>query len=384
MRAADTGVEIAIVNGGGNIVRGAQMAIKGIGRATADYMGMLATVINALALQDVLESLGRPTRVLSAIEMRGVAEPYIRRRAMRHLEKGRVVILAGGTGQPVLLDRHDGRAARQRDRRAGAAQGHEGGRRLRQGPEAPRRRRALRRRSRSTRSTPQAAEVMDRTAITMCQENDAADRGVRHGRQGQPLAACSRASASGPGSASPADEEDGGRDGRRRHPARDRGEDGGRGHAPRAGAARAALGPREPARSSTACASTTTARMTPLGQMAQIGCPEPRLIVIKPFDASAIPEIDKAIRSEQPGPQPAVRRQGAPHRDPAALRGAPQAAREGTSRTSARPRTSRSATSAATPTRRPTPRSTTAGSPRTSSTARRSRSRSSPRPTRAR
>lgn len=100
--AADTGVQIAVVNGGGNIVRGAQMAIKGIGRATADYMGMLATVVNALALQDVLESMGRPTRVLSAIEMRGVAEPYIRRRAMRHLEKGRVVILAGGTGQPYF------------------------------------------------------------------------------------------------------------------------------------------------------------------------------------------------------------------------------------------------------------------------------------------
>ena len=100
--AARTGAEIAIVNGGGNIVRGAQMAIKGIGRATADYMGMLATVINALALQDVLESLGAPTRVLSAIEMRGVAEPYIRRRAMRHLEKGRIIILAGGSGHPYF------------------------------------------------------------------------------------------------------------------------------------------------------------------------------------------------------------------------------------------------------------------------------------------
>lgn len=100
--AADLGIEIAIVNGGGNIVRGAQLAIKGVGRATADYMGMLATVINAMALQDVLESLGRPTRVLSAIEMRGVAEPYIRRRAMRHLEKGRVVILAGGSGHPYF------------------------------------------------------------------------------------------------------------------------------------------------------------------------------------------------------------------------------------------------------------------------------------------
>lgn len=99
---AATGAQIAVVNGGGNIVRGAQMAIKGIGRATADYMGMLATVVNALALQDVLESLGCPTRVLSAIEMRGVAEPYIRRRATRHLEKGRIVILAGGSGHPYF------------------------------------------------------------------------------------------------------------------------------------------------------------------------------------------------------------------------------------------------------------------------------------------
>src|SRR5206468_1130091 len=94
--------ERAIVNGGGNIVRGAQVSITGIGRTTADYMGMLATVVNALALQDVLESLSRPTRVLSAIEMRGVAEPYIRRRAMRHLEKGRVIVLAGGSGHPYF------------------------------------------------------------------------------------------------------------------------------------------------------------------------------------------------------------------------------------------------------------------------------------------
>jgi uridylate kinase len=96
------GIEIAIVNGGGNILRGADESIQGIGRATADYMGMLATVINALALQDMLEALGVPTRVLSALEIRTVAEPYIRRRAMRHLEKGRVVILAGGSGHPYF------------------------------------------------------------------------------------------------------------------------------------------------------------------------------------------------------------------------------------------------------------------------------------------
>ena len=96
------GVQIAVVNGGGNILRGAHASIDGLGRATADYMGMLATVINGLALQDMLESIGVPTRVLTAIEMKSVAEPYIRLRCIRHLEKGRVVILAGGTGQPYF------------------------------------------------------------------------------------------------------------------------------------------------------------------------------------------------------------------------------------------------------------------------------------------
>jgi uridylate kinase len=96
------GVQIAIVIGGGNIFRGVAASAAGMDRATADYMGMLATVINALALQDALEKAGVQTRVLSAIEMRAVAEPYIRRRAMRHLEKGRVVIFAAGTGNPFF------------------------------------------------------------------------------------------------------------------------------------------------------------------------------------------------------------------------------------------------------------------------------------------
>jgi uridylate kinase len=96
------GVEIALVIGGGNIFRGLQASAQGIDRATADYMGMLATVINALALQDAFEKVGVPTRVLSAIEMQQVAEPYIRRRATRHLEKGRVVIFAAGTGNPFF------------------------------------------------------------------------------------------------------------------------------------------------------------------------------------------------------------------------------------------------------------------------------------------
>ena len=96
------GVEIAVVVGGGNIWRGAQAHQKGMDRAAADYMGMLATVINALALQDALERYAVDTRVQSALEMRQVAEPYIRRRALRHLEKGRVVIFAGGTGNPYF------------------------------------------------------------------------------------------------------------------------------------------------------------------------------------------------------------------------------------------------------------------------------------------
>jgi len=96
------GCEMALVIGGGNIFRGALASEGGMERATADYMGMLATVINSLALQDALEKIGVSTRVMSAIEMRQVAEPYIRRRATRHLEKGRVVIFAGGTGNPYF------------------------------------------------------------------------------------------------------------------------------------------------------------------------------------------------------------------------------------------------------------------------------------------
>ncbi|MBC7075075.1 MAG: UMP kinase [Syntrophomonadaceae bacterium] len=95
-------VEVAIVVGGGNIWRGVAGSAKGMDRTTADYMGMLATVINALALQDALEAEGAGTRVLTAIEMKEIAEPYIRRRAVRHLEKGRVVIFAAGTGNPYF------------------------------------------------------------------------------------------------------------------------------------------------------------------------------------------------------------------------------------------------------------------------------------------
>jgi uridylate kinase len=97
-----SGVEVAIVVGGGNIIRGMERAADGMDRATADYAGMLASVLNSLTVQDALERRGVPTRVLSALTVEEVAEPYIRRRAMRHLEKGRIVIFAGGTGNPFF------------------------------------------------------------------------------------------------------------------------------------------------------------------------------------------------------------------------------------------------------------------------------------------
>ena len=141
-------------------------------RATGDYIGMLATVMNGLALQDALEKAGVPTRVMTAIAMNEVAEPYIRRRAMRHLEKGRVGHPRRRHRQPVLHDRHGGRAARGRDRRRGPAQGDQGGRRLRQptrvtNPDAQRHdaldyAEVLRDR----------LKVLDSTAVTLCMEND--------------------------------------------------------------------------------------------------------------------------------------------------------------------------------------------------------------------
>ena len=123
----DLNVEMGIVVGGGNIFRGLEASAQGMERAVADYMGMLATVINALALQNALEKEGVPTRVLSAIAMNEVAEPYIRRRAVRHLEKGRVVVFAAGTGNPYFTT--DTAAALQghRNRGRGHPQGHQGG-----------------------------------------------------------------------------------------------------------------------------------------------------------------------------------------------------------------------------------------------------------------
>ena len=123
--AAVDRVEIAVVVGGGNFFRGAELSQRGMDRGRADYMGMLGTVMNALALQDFLEQAGAATRVQSAISMTQVAEPYIPRRAERHMEKGRVVIFGAGAGLPVLLHRHGRRPAGARDRRAGGARRQE-------------------------------------------------------------------------------------------------------------------------------------------------------------------------------------------------------------------------------------------------------------------
>jgi uridylate kinase len=102
VEVASSGVQLGMVIGGGNLVRGTQLSQRGMDRVSADYMGMLGTVINALALQDVLEKKGLDTRVMTAIRMEELAEPYIRRRALRHFEKGRTVIFAGGTGNPYF------------------------------------------------------------------------------------------------------------------------------------------------------------------------------------------------------------------------------------------------------------------------------------------
>ena len=105
-QVVELGVQVALVIGGGNIFRGVQNATTGMTRAHADYMGMLATMINAMALQDALEQAGLQTRLQSSIKMEQIAEPFIRRRAMRHLEKNRIVIFGAGTGNPYFYDRH--------------------------------------------------------------------------------------------------------------------------------------------------------------------------------------------------------------------------------------------------------------------------------------
>ncbi len=132
------GHQVAVVVGGGNIFRGLSTAAQGMDRANADYMGMLATVINALALRDAIERAGADCRVQTAISIQQVAEPYIRLRAIRHLEKGRIVVLAGGHRQPVLHHRHHGGVACRRDRCRRHAQGDPGRRGVRRrSPDQP-------------------------------------------------------------------------------------------------------------------------------------------------------------------------------------------------------------------------------------------------------
>ena len=165
------GVQVAIVVGGGNIFRGMAAAATGMDRATADYIGMLATVMNGLALQDALETRGRPTRVMSAIAMSEVAEPYIRRRAVRHLEKGRVIILAAGTGNPYFTT-DTAAALRAVEIRAevllkatkvdGVYDSDPMTNPERAAPRAARLRQMLNDR----------LEVIDATAVTLCMEND--------------------------------------------------------------------------------------------------------------------------------------------------------------------------------------------------------------------
>jgi hypothetical protein len=138
------GVELCLVIGGGNIFRGLSMAGRGMERASADYMGMLGTVMNALAMQSALEKIGVHTRVQSAIPMDAVCEPYIRRRARAHLEKGRVVIFAAGTRRPVLHHRHRRGPARRRDGLRRPAEGHQRRWRLHRRSQEGRRRQALR------------------------------------------------------------------------------------------------------------------------------------------------------------------------------------------------------------------------------------------------
>ena len=190
--AAVDRVEIAVVVGGGNFFRGAELSQRGMDRGRADYMGMLGTVMNALALQDFLEQAGAATRVQSAISMTQVAEPYIPRRAERHMEKGRVVIFGAGAGLPVLLDRHRRRPARARDRRAGGPRREERRRRrLHRGPEEgsvcdPHRPDHLHRRA------PARAQGRRLDGVQPLHGQQDGHAGVRHGARGQRHAGTSR------------------------------------------------------------------------------------------------------------------------------------------------------------------------------------------------
>ncbi len=165
------GVQTAIVIGGGNIFRGVAASARGMDRATADYMGMLATVINALALQDALEQQDVVTRVVTAIEMRAVAEPFIRRRAIRHLEKGRVVVFGAGTGNPYFST-DTAAALRAMEIKADVImKGDQGRRHLRRRPDGEARRRRGIDRISYQQVLERGLKVMDSTAISLCMDN---------------------------------------------------------------------------------------------------------------------------------------------------------------------------------------------------------------------
>ena len=165
------GVETAIVIGGGNIFRGVAASARGMDRATADYMGMLATVINALALQDALEQQNVVTRVVTAIEMRAVAEPFIRRRADPPPRKGPRRRLRRRHRQSLLQHRYGGGAAGDGDQGRGDPQGHQGGRHLQRRPDARRRRATRFDRISYLQVLEQGLKVMDATAISLCMDN---------------------------------------------------------------------------------------------------------------------------------------------------------------------------------------------------------------------
>ena len=167
---ARTGVQIGLVVGGGNFFRGVSAAAMKMDRVAADHMGMLATVINALALQDALEKTGVPTRVMTAIQIHQVAEPYIRRRAIRHLEKGRIVDIRGRNFQSLFFHRHRRHSARARDPRRCHRQRHARQRRLRQGSAAARRCRAVPGDQLSRRAG-ESLKVLDASAVAMCRDN---------------------------------------------------------------------------------------------------------------------------------------------------------------------------------------------------------------------
>ena len=167
-----SGVELALVIGGGNIYRGMKATAAGMDRATGDYMGMLATVFNSLAVQEALERNGADTRVLSALDVREVAEPYIRRRAIRHLEKGRVVIFAAGTGNPYFTtDTAAALRALEIDAEAILMAKNGGSRRLRRRSRARTRRAAFLPAITHLQAIERGLKVMDTTALSLCMDN---------------------------------------------------------------------------------------------------------------------------------------------------------------------------------------------------------------------